>query len=70
MGEAVEYLSYIMTLMPGDLILMGSPANLPLEPGQKNHGIEPGQIISCEVEKLGRMENRVAEQPWRQPNEI
>jgi 2-keto-4-pentenoate hydratase/2-oxohepta-3-ene-1,7-dioic acid hydratase in catechol pathway len=49
---------------------MGSPANLPLEPGQKNHGIEVGQTISCEVEKLGRMENRVEEQPWRQPNEV
>jgi 2-keto-4-pentenoate hydratase/2-oxohepta-3-ene-1,7-dioic acid hydratase in catechol pathway len=70
MGEAVEYLSHIMTLMPGDLILMGSPANLPLEPGQKNHGIEIGQTIRCEVEKLGHMENRVEEQPWRQPNEI
>ena len=49
---------------------MGSPANLPLEPGQKNHGIENGQTIRCEVEKLGRMENRIEEQPWRQPNEI
>jgi 2-keto-4-pentenoate hydratase/2-oxohepta-3-ene-1,7-dioic acid hydratase in catechol pathway len=70
MGEAVEYLSYIMTLMPGDLILMGSPANLPLEPGQKNHGIENGQVIRCAVEKLGQMENRIEEQPWRQPNEV
>lgn len=68
-GEVVEYLSFIMTLQPGDLILLGSPANLPLEPGQKNHGIEVGQTILCEVEKLGRIENRVEEQPWRQPNE-
>ena len=68
-GEAVEYLSYIAPLQPGDLILMGSPANLPLEPGQKNHGIEVGQTITCEVEKLGRMQNRVEEQPWRQPKE-
>ncbi len=68
-GEVVEYLSYVMTLRPGDLILLGSPPNLPLEPGQKNHGIEVGQTIRCEVERLGRIENRVAEQPWRQPNE-
>lgn len=68
-GEVVEYLSHIMTLEPGDLILLGSPANLPLEPGQKNHGIEAGQTILCEVEKLGRVENRIAEQPWRQPHE-
>ncbi len=69
-GEVVEYLSHIMTLMPGDLILLGSPANLPLEPGQKNHGIEIGQTIRCEVEKLGAIENRIAEQDWRQPNEF
>jgi 2-keto-4-pentenoate hydratase/2-oxohepta-3-ene-1,7-dioic acid hydratase in catechol pathway len=68
-GEVVEYLSYIMTLEPGDLILLGSPANLPLEPGQKNHGIEAGETILCEVEKLGRIENRIAEQSWRQPHE-
>jgi len=68
-GEVVEYLSHIVTLQPGDLILLGSPANLPLEPGQKNHAIEPGQTITCEVEKLGRIENRVEEQPYRQPNE-
>jgi 2-keto-4-pentenoate hydratase/2-oxohepta-3-ene-1,7-dioic acid hydratase in catechol pathway len=68
-GEIVEYLSHIMVLRPGDLILMGSPANLPLEPGQKNHGIEVGQTITCEVEKLGRLANPVAEQSFRQPNE-
>ncbi len=67
--EAVEYLSHIMTLMPGDLVLLGSPANLPLKPDQKNHGIEKGQTILCEVEKLGRMENRIEEHSWRQPNE-
>ncbi|HUB96450.1 MAG TPA: fumarylacetoacetate hydrolase family protein [Stellaceae bacterium] len=68
-GEVVEYLSYVMTLRPGDLILLGSPANLPLEPGQKSHGIEPGQTVTCEVEKLGRIVNPIAEQEFRQPNE-
>jgi acylpyruvate hydrolase len=67
--EIVEYLSHIMTLRPGDLILMGSPANLPLEPGQKSHGIEIGQTVTCEVERIGRMENKIEEQPNRQPNE-
>lgn len=69
-GEVVEYLSFIVTLLPGDLILLGSPANLPLESGQKNHGIEAGQTIRCEVERLGRIENRVEEQAWRQPHEF
>jgi 5-oxopent-3-ene-1,2,5-tricarboxylate decarboxylase/2-hydroxyhepta-2,4-diene-1,7-dioate isomerase len=68
-GEVVEYLSHIIVLRPGDLLLLGSPANLPLAPGQKNHGIEPGQTITCEVEKLGRLANPIAEQNFRQPNE-
>ena len=67
-GEVIEYLSAILTLRPGDMILLGSPAELPLEPGQ-TRGILPGQTILCEVEKLGRLENRVEEQPWRQPHE-
>src|SRR5262249_16067567 len=69
-GEVTEDLSFIRTLQPGDLILLGSPAYLPLEPGQKNHGIENGQTIRCEVEKLGRLENRIEEQSWRQPHEF
>src|SRR3984957_5049931 len=69
MGEVVEYLSHVMTLRPGDLLLLGSPANLPLEPGQKSHGIEAGQSVTCEVEKLGRIVNPIAEQSFRQPNE-
>jgi 2-keto-4-pentenoate hydratase/2-oxohepta-3-ene-1,7-dioic acid hydratase in catechol pathway len=68
-GEVVEYLSFVMTLRPGDLILLGSPANLPLEPEQRSHSIEIGQTIRCEVEKLGRIENRIEEQADRQPNE-
>jgi 2-keto-4-pentenoate hydratase/2-oxohepta-3-ene-1,7-dioic acid hydratase in catechol pathway len=68
-GEVVEYLSHVMTLRPGDLLLLGSPANLPLEPGQKSHGIEAGQSVTCEVEKLGRIVNPIAEQSFRQPNE-
>ena len=66
--ELVEYLSHIMTLHPGDLIIAGSPEELPLPPGEKK-GLRNGQLVVCEVEKLGRLENRIDEQSDRQPNE-
>ena len=67
-GELVEYLSWIMPLCPGDLILCGSPLELPLPPDEKK-GVQPGQKVMCEVENLGRLENPVAEQSERQPHE-
>lgn len=66
--ELVEYLSHIMTLHPGDLILTGSPEELPLSPGEKK-GLRNGQLVVCTVEKLGSLENRIDEQSDRQPNE-
>ena len=68
-GELVEYLSHIMPLHPGDLILTGSPEELPLRPGETYAGIQPGETVTCEVQKLGRLVNRIEEQAERQPNE-
>jgi 2-keto-4-pentenoate hydratase/2-oxohepta-3-ene-1,7-dioic acid hydratase in catechol pathway len=67
-GELVEYLSWIMPLEPGDLILTGSPAELPLKPGEKR-GIKVGQTVVLEAERLGRLATRIEEQDVRQPNE-
>jgi 2-keto-4-pentenoate hydratase/2-oxohepta-3-ene-1,7-dioic acid hydratase in catechol pathway len=68
-GELIEYLSWIVPLIPGDLILTGSAEELPLPAGQRR-GIKVGQTVVCEVEKLGRLETRVLEQPYRQPHEV
>jgi 2-keto-4-pentenoate hydratase/2-oxohepta-3-ene-1,7-dioic acid hydratase in catechol pathway len=51
--ELVSYISQIMTLMPGDIILTGTP-----------EGIAPVQIgdrIRVEIEGIGYLENQVAE---------
>jgi 2-keto-4-pentenoate hydratase/2-oxohepta-3-ene-1,7-dioic acid hydratase in catechol pathway len=66
--ELVEYLSHIMPLHPGDLIITGSPEELPLLPGEKK-GLKNGQLVVCEIENLGRLENRIDEQNDRQPHE-
>ena len=67
--ELVEYLSHIMPLRPGTLILTGSPEELPVPPGEEYKGIQPGEKVLCEVEKLGRLENLIVEQTGRQPHE-
>jgi len=42
---------------------------LPVPPGEEYKGIQPGETVLCEVEKLGRLENRIVEQTACQPNE-
>ncbi len=68
-AELIEYLSHIMPLKPGSLILCGSPEELPTPPGEEYQGIQPGESVLCEVEKLGRLENLILEQSERQPHE-
>jgi 2-keto-4-pentenoate hydratase/2-oxohepta-3-ene-1,7-dioic acid hydratase in catechol pathway len=66
--ELVEYLSHVMTLRPGDLILSGAPEELPFAPGEP-HGIAIGQTLDGRVEKIGRLVNTIGEQTERQPNQ-
>jgi 2-keto-4-pentenoate hydratase/2-oxohepta-3-ene-1,7-dioic acid hydratase in catechol pathway len=47
----VAYVSRMMTLLPGDLILTGTPAGVgPLAPGDR---------VDVEIEKVGILTNRV-----------
>lgn len=48
----VAYISQIMTLLPGDVILTGTPAGVgPLQPGDR---------VRVEIEGIGQLENPVA----------
>ncbi|WP_019854915.1 fumarylacetoacetate hydrolase family protein [Actinopolyspora mortivallis] len=50
-GGLVSYVSRVMTLLPGDVILTGTPAGVgPMEPGQK---------VSVSIEGLGTLTNPV-----------
>ncbi|GAA1998391.1 fumarylacetoacetate hydrolase family protein [Nakamurella flavida] len=54
-GEIIEYVSAIMTLLPGDVILTGTPA-----------GVGPllaGQSVSVTVEGIGTLTNPVIDRP-------
>jgi 2-keto-4-pentenoate hydratase/2-oxohepta-3-ene-1,7-dioic acid hydratase in catechol pathway len=47
----VSYVSSVMTLLPGDVILTGTPAGV--------GPMRPGDIVSVEIEGIGTLSNRV-----------
>ncbi|MCL1923202.1 MAG: fumarylacetoacetate hydrolase family protein [Propionibacteriaceae bacterium] len=49
--DLVTFVSSIMTLLPGDVILTGAPGG--------NHLIEPGQQVSVTIEQIGSLANPV-----------
>ena len=51
-GFLVAYVSRMMTLMPGDLILTGTPAGV--------GPLSPGDVVEVEIEGVGVLRNRVA----------
>ncbi|HEY0224814.1 MAG TPA: fumarylacetoacetate hydrolase family protein, partial [Mycobacterium sp.] len=50
-GEIVEWISAVMTLLPGDLILTGTPAGV--------GPIEDGDTVSVSIEGIGTLSNPV-----------
>jgi 2-keto-4-pentenoate hydratase/2-oxohepta-3-ene-1,7-dioic acid hydratase in catechol pathway len=62
--EIVSYISQHMTLVPGDIILTGTPEGVVLGlPVEQQVYLKDGDIVTIEVEKLGTLTNRlVAEQ--------
>ncbi|HWG25574.1 fumarylacetoacetate hydrolase family protein [Actinospica sp.] len=56
-AEQIEYLSRIVTLQPGDVILTGTPAGTGRSWGRY---LSPDDVMVAEVEGLGRLETRVA----------
>jgi 5-oxopent-3-ene-1,2,5-tricarboxylate decarboxylase / 2-hydroxyhepta-2,4-diene-1,7-dioate isomerase len=48
----IEYLSSFMTLLPGDVILTGTPEGVV--------NVMPGDVVACEIDGLGRLINTIA----------
>lgn len=55
MSYLVADLARTMTLMPGDLILSGTPAN--------SRPVQPGDVVTVEADGLGLLENTIVEGP-------
>jgi 2-keto-4-pentenoate hydratase/2-oxohepta-3-ene-1,7-dioic acid hydratase in catechol pathway len=47
----VSYVSHVMTLPPGDVILTGTPAGV--------SRIEPGETVSVSIQGIGELSNPV-----------
>jgi 2-keto-4-pentenoate hydratase/2-oxohepta-3-ene-1,7-dioic acid hydratase in catechol pathway len=58
--EIVSFLSYLMTLQPGDVIATGTPAGVAAATGKFLH---PGDRIECTIEKLGTLTNTLGQKP-------
>lgn len=56
-AKVVSFVSSVMTLLPGDVVLMGTPAGS----GQ----ILPGQRVEIEIEGIGKLTNPVVDKPAR-----
>ena len=62
--EIVSYISRYMTLEPGDLILTGTPEGVVFGlPEEERVYIQPGDIVTVEIEKLGRLSNHFVKEP-------
>jgi 2-keto-4-pentenoate hydratase/2-oxohepta-3-ene-1,7-dioic acid hydratase in catechol pathway len=58
--EIVSYISQHMTLVPGDLILTGTPEGVVLGyPEEKQVYLQDGDVVTIEIEKLGALTNRM-----------
>lgn len=62
--EVISYISRVMTLEPGDIIAMGTPAGVGMARGIK---LKPGDRIRGEIEGLGVLENTVESASFQQP---
>jgi 2-keto-4-pentenoate hydratase/2-oxohepta-3-ene-1,7-dioic acid hydratase in catechol pathway len=54
----IHYLARGMTLEPGDVILTGTPHGVGSVMDPPRY-LEPGDVVTCEIEGLGRIENEV-----------
>jgi 2-keto-4-pentenoate hydratase/2-oxohepta-3-ene-1,7-dioic acid hydratase in catechol pathway len=55
--QLIAFISSVMTLEPGDLLLTGTPAGVGL--------LVPGDVVEVSIEGLGTLRNPVASEPTR-----
>ncbi|MNN74560.1 Ureidoglycolate lyase [compost metagenome] len=58
--QIISYISRCMTLSPGDIILTGTPEGVVMGyPPEKQIYLKPGDEVTVEIERLGRLTNRM-----------
>jgi 2-keto-4-pentenoate hydratase/2-oxohepta-3-ene-1,7-dioic acid hydratase in catechol pathway len=58
--EIVSFLSYLMTLQPGDIIATGTPEGVAMASG---NFLRAGDKIECAIEKIGTLTNTLGPEP-------
>ncbi|MGB8226192.1 MAG: fumarylacetoacetate hydrolase family protein [Sedimentisphaerales bacterium] len=58
--EIVSFLSYMMTLEPGDIIATGTPEGVAMATG---NFLKAGDKIECTIEKIGTLTNTLGKKP-------
>ena len=59
-ADVVSFLSFLMTLEPGDMILTGTPAGVGVASGRF---LQSGDTIECRIENLGILKNTLTQKP-------
>jgi len=61
--EIISYISQHMTLVPGDIILTGTPEGVVIGyPKERRIYLKDGDIVTVEIEKLGSLTNRMVKE--------
>jgi 2-keto-4-pentenoate hydratase/2-oxohepta-3-ene-1,7-dioic acid hydratase in catechol pathway len=60
-GELVRYLSWFMTLYPGDVVNTGTPAGVALGHPDPKPYLRAGDVVELEIEGLGRQRQEFAQ---------
>jgi len=58
-GECIEWISNFVTLMPGDLILTGTPPGVGCFRKPDPLWLKDGDVVSCEIDGIGKITNRI-----------
>lgn len=61
-GDLLEYLSQLITLLPGDIILTGTPGGVALAMRDENGRrpwLKPGDVVETRIEGLGAQRNAI-----------
>jgi 2-keto-4-pentenoate hydratase/2-oxohepta-3-ene-1,7-dioic acid hydratase in catechol pathway len=57
--QLVDFIAEVITFEPGDLILTGTPAGVGMAMDPPRY-LEPGDVVRCEIERLGSIEHAVS----------
>lgn len=59
-NQVISFLSHLMTLEAGDVVITGTPHGVAAADGQF---LSPGDVIECSIEKIGTLKNPLGPKP-------